>query len=88
MKALLLTSLLLLSLPAHAAFWPFNDRCDDIEAMVAEGEIPSLDDAKYYTTECSGEKMESLGDSAAETAEEAQEKAADLWESLKEKVSE
>ena len=88
MKALLLTSTLLISLPVQAAIWPFTDRCDDIDEIVANGELPSMDDASFYVKECGGEKLESLGDAASDTASDAKDKAADLWESLKDKVSE
>ena len=88
MKALLLITILLISLPAQAAFWPFTDRCDDIEEMVTLGEIPSTDEISYYFQECSGEKLESLGDSATDSAGDATDKAAELWQTLKQKASE
>lgn len=77
----------LIALPAHAGIWPFSDRCEDIEQIIANGEAPSKEDAIFYLKECGGEKLESLGDAAAETAEEASNRVGEIWQTIKDKAA-
>ncbi len=84
MKILLFISLFFLAFPVNASIWPFTNQCDDVEQQIKEGKVPSKEDAQYYITNCSGDKLESIGDAAAETADKAVDKVLEIWSDIKE----